>query len=309
VLIEVRDIAHDQVATAIDDVADPGDDLVEAIHDCRKRCKKLRGLIRLVRHSIGNDRYHAVNDRARDAARALSTLRDASALHATYARLMAVTAPPGGDRAEVVELVEGILRSRRHAVEAELGPAHSAVGRARALLDEVRTPIDDAADALGDDWDQLGPGLATTYGRARSALAAAIDEPTGERFHEWRKRVKYAWYHTRLVEPSAPALIAPRMRLLHDLSDALGDAHDLVVLRAWLHSDDPVVERLPDRTPVLTLAEHAAATLEERAVGLGRIVFAESPGRHASRLGEYWSAWRDHGIPGRVGELEVVLAG
>ncbi|MBC8129586.1 MAG: CHAD domain-containing protein, partial [Rhizobiaceae bacterium] len=57
----------------------PDGDLHEAIHDARKRLKKLRGLLRLVRP--GHERfYRTENERLRDIARTLSAVRDRTAL-------------------------------------------------------------------------------------------------------------------------------------------------------------------------------------------------------------------------------------
>jgi hypothetical protein len=51
-------IAHGEVATAIENQVHPGDDLVEATHDCRERCKNLCGLVRLARTAIGDHDRH-----------------------------------------------------------------------------------------------------------------------------------------------------------------------------------------------------------------------------------------------------------
>jgi CHAD domain-containing protein len=306
----VRRIAGEQLDSAVDDLVEVvHDDPPEAVHDCRKRCKKVRALIRVVRPAIGDERYRAVNDSARDAARELSVLRDATAIHETYRRLLDISTPPDGVRAEVVDLVGDLLAERRAAVETELSADHPAIDRARALLDATRLAIDEAAAALddGDDWELLGPGIVLTYRRARRAMAAAIDEPTGERFHEWRKRVKYGWYHVRLVEPAAPALLGRRADVQHDLAGALGDAHDMVVLSNWLRSDDPGLARLPDLTPVHALVGSARSSLEAAAVAHGRTVFAERPKHYGRRLGGYWSTWRQHGGRPRLGDLEDVL--
>lgn len=306
----VRRIGDEQLGAAIVDLDDGVHDApADAVHDCRKRCKKLRGLIRIVRPTIGDDRYHAVNDHARDAARMLSALRDATAIDETYGRLLAVSAPPDRERADVVDDVAEVLAERRAAVETELSADHPAIGRARQLLDRAGAALEDAVRAIptGDSWDLLGPGITTTYRRGRRAMTAAVDEPTGERFHEWRKRVKYGWYHLRLVEPAAPALLGRRADLLHDLSDALGDAHDMVVLSNRLRGDDVELARLGDLAPVLSLVDSARSMLEASAVAHGRALFAERPKHHVGRLGTYWDAWRSHGPQPPLGELDDVL--
>src|SRR5215475_2007881 len=65
----------------------------ERIHSIRKRCKKLRGLLRLVRPSLG-DTYERENAYFRDVARALSPLRD---VHVTLAAFDAVLAHSDGE--------------------------------------------------------------------------------------------------------------------------------------------------------------------------------------------------------------------
>ena len=70
-----RRVAGEQLDDAIDDLSDAvDDDPTEAIHDARKRCKKVRGLVRAVRPALGEDVYRVANDTARDAARELSDL-------------------------------------------------------------------------------------------------------------------------------------------------------------------------------------------------------------------------------------------
>ena len=91
-----RRIARAQSDKALDEVgsaaANPADE--DAIHDCRKRCKKLRGLIRLVRPALDQATYRAANEAFRDAARELSGLRDAQALLATFDSVVAVPSEP-----------------------------------------------------------------------------------------------------------------------------------------------------------------------------------------------------------------------
>ncbi|MCA9437101.1 MAG: CHAD domain-containing protein, partial [Candidatus Omnitrophica bacterium] len=55
----------------------------EAIHECRKCMKKIRGLARLYRGSLGKD-YRRINTTFRDTARILSDLRDRGVLLETF---------------------------------------------------------------------------------------------------------------------------------------------------------------------------------------------------------------------------------
>ena len=56
----------------------------EAIHDVRKRIKKIRAVIRLVRDDLGKEIYQQENHCFRDAGRRLSEVRDAQVLLETF---------------------------------------------------------------------------------------------------------------------------------------------------------------------------------------------------------------------------------
>lgn len=75
----LRRIAREQIDKAVAELTDADLDRHEAVHQFRKRAKKIRGLIRLVRPALG-DIYGQENGWYRDAARKLSRVRDAEAL-------------------------------------------------------------------------------------------------------------------------------------------------------------------------------------------------------------------------------------
>src|SRR5262249_19554178 len=84
---EVRRIARRQVEGAIDEVRTRNHRDPETVHELRKRCKKVRGLLRLVRPALG-DTYAIENAHFRDAARSLSPLRDAHTALVAYDALL-----------------------------------------------------------------------------------------------------------------------------------------------------------------------------------------------------------------------------
>lgn len=305
----VRRIAREQLDDAIDDLETTIDvDPAEAVHDARKRCKKVRGLVRLVRPALGDDTYRVANDTARDAARALSDIRDATALMETFDTVLdrsEIDSTADDDASAAARAVVDVLRARHRRVVGDLDSRHPAVQRARELLIGCRA--DTESWNLDDDgWDAIGPGVRTTYKRGRSAFETALESPTGANFHEWRKRVKYSWYHVRLVRDASPSLLSPLASALHDLSDALGDAHDMVVLHQVLHAEDPDLVDLPDLTPVDQVLAGFRSVLEQRSLVTGARLFSESKSAHVDRLGGYWQAWIDHGDEEPIGEIDDV---
>jgi hypothetical protein len=74
----------------------------------------------------------------------------------------------------------------------------------------------------------------------------------------------------------------------HELTDLLGDHHDLAVLAVDLESRE-----LPgDRVAVIGTIAHRQQELLQSALELGARLFAEKPKAFEKRLKAYWSAWR-----------------
>jgi CHAD domain-containing protein len=303
----VQRVAEEQVERAVSALERAGgEDMEEAVHDCRKRAKKLRGLIRLVRPALG-PAYGAANESFRDAGRELSGLRDAHAALATFDTLVAGSPDElpdggvGGVRAGLVALAEQATGSDDRSARVE-----SAADLLRAGRRHVeRADLGGAGGSHG--WAIVGPGLAKTYKAGRRARADARPgaEPTA--MHEWRKRAKDAWYHVRLLGAAAPSVLEPLEDRFHDLSDALGDAHDLVVITDRLHAEPDRFGGPAQVDAVCDLADRRRATLERRATGLGARLYAEKPGRYADRIGAYWQVWHEVGDEEAVGGLDELF--
>ncbi len=281
----VRRVARGRIESALIQLhRESRHDLASAVHEARKDVKKLRALLRLVRRELGRKRYRAENARYRDAGRLLASSRDAEVKLQT---LTALRRHYGDELPSVVDL-EIDLRAERQRLSgdgddpelrARLEQAASAIEQGRAAIDEW------LLEAKG--WKLLGPGIERSHRCGRARLAAVRAEPTDEAIHEWRKAVKDLWYHQRLLRDSWPPVLAAAADEAHELSDLLGDHHDLSVLAATVRgrADD-------QRDRLLTLIGRRQDELLETALPLGARLYAEKPSRFAARLEAYWRAWR-----------------
>lgn len=296
----VRRIAHEQLDNAFESFGETGSgDVEEAVHDIRKRCKKLRGLVRLVRPGM-EDTYQRANTTFRDAARELSPIRDAHALLETFDDLLTAHAgqvPEGG-----VAAVRGALVRRADAASAAVREQQGRIERAAELMEAERSRVDDWP--VPDSFDAIAAGVAKTYKRGRKGLGRSVASPTTEHFHEWRKRAKYSWYHVRLLHQSARSVLDPLASVLHDLSDALGDDHDLAVLGEQLEAGPDEFGGHDQIDAARLLLEGRRADLQRRAVSLGSRLYVEEPEVFAERLGGYWEVWQDLGDELEAGEIE-----
>jgi CHAD domain-containing protein len=260
-------------------------DLNPAVHEVRKDLKKLRSLLRLVRDDLGDAVYRSENVRFRDAGRMLSGARDAQVKLETLAALR----ERFDDRLSADGLTLFI-----HALDEERGrlgdPEGDELDRAAGAIEAGRDGV--AAWPLHDDeWSLIGPGLKRSYRRGRNRFRDVRAEASDEAVHEWRKRVKDLWYHLRLVRNANKSVLGEAADEAHELSDLLGDHHDLAVLR------HDAVERHElfadgDLEQLLASISERQDELATNAISLGERLYARKPKAFERRLRSYWESWR-----------------
>lgn len=280
---ELRRIARAQVDRAIAELDLDLDDSDAAVHQIRKRSKKLRALLRLVR-PVAPDLYRAENPRIRDLARDLSGAREVAAAVAALGGLAdeAGHRPPAET---IVTVLHGLARADGDGADPS------------AALERARTELVDLRSRIERDWtlpegvggaDAVGPGFRRSYAKGRDAFEEALDDPTTAALHELRKRVKDHWYHCRLLRPVWPSVMKARASALSDLAELLGDDHDLALLRARLQQDPDRFggEEKVDTTSALL--DRRRAELQRDAVGLGRRLYADRPKVMERRIIRWW---------------------
>ena len=284
----MRRIALGRAEKALDELAstDQGD-LAAAIHEARKDLKKMRALLRLIRVELGEDLFRSETSRYRDAGRRLSRTRDAEVKLETLSAL--------GDRfgdglptLAARQWRATLERERNEVGDTAHGETAGQIDAAGEAIEEGRVRIP-SWPLETDDWSLVGPGLARSYERGRRAMKRTLADPRVENVHEWRKRAKDLWYQLRIVADAWPGLLDAAAEQAHELTDLLGDHHDLAVLAEDLAGRDEIgakggfgdaIERRQE--------ELLAAALE-----LGERLYAEKPKAFRRRLKRYWLAWRE----------------
>jgi CHAD domain. len=108
--------------------------------------------------------------------------------------------------------------------------------RVRADLVGGRERVPDLPIAT-DGYDAVTGGLGNPYKRARNRLDEAYEDPEFERFHEWRKRIKYHRHHTRLLRRVWVGPMKSRRAELKELSDTIGHENDLAEFGTMMHDE------------------------------------------------------------------------
>lgn len=266
---------------------DTGSSPAEAIHEARKDMKKIRSAIRLVRDALGDDLYRRENQHYRDVGRELSGLRDAEVLVETLDSLAERFGPAHQQRyAGLRDRIEEELEARR-----EDGSQEREMASAAAALTAGRGRVE-AWPLEGDGWELIAPGLHRSYRRGRKRLREVEEEASDETLHEWRKRAKDLWYQLRLIRDAEPELIGNLAAQTHDLSDHLGDDHDLVLLREQAQRRRAGFAEPGDQRLLLELIDQRRGELQFAASSLGERIYSEKPKKFTKRLEARWKLWR-----------------
>ncbi|PXX92310.1 hypothetical protein DIT71_03665 [Marinobacter vulgaris] len=284
----IRRVGAEQIDKAIGEIDDPKLDRHAAVHQVRKRCKKLRALVRLVRPALGKTYKHE-NKRFRDVARNLAGMRDEQSMVEALERLLATL-----DVAERKKFdgVLGELRARRDATAAstEQDP-ELLLADARQSLVKARREVDQwQLDAK--DFQAVSGGFLQTYKRGRKAVKRAFRSGAASDFHQWRKRVKYHTHHLRLLRPLWPQVNEAWQMESKDLADILGEDHDLAMLDALLESGDENLAGDKTRKRLQKIIQKQQQRLRGEAWEIGQRLHAEKPKALKKRWERYWHAWQ-----------------
>ncbi len=284
----IQRIVTEQIDRAIGELRDRRPDLHEAVHEARKHFKKIRAVLRLVRGELAQA-YREENAWFRDLGRELSTLRDMAAAQETLERLAERYADQLDDKA--IAAVRGGLGTRRSELMQHDEELLQQVRRVERELRKGRRRLP-GWPPLDDGFAALDTGLKRTYRRCQQTYADAFIDPTPERFHAWRKRVKDHWYHTRLLVGVWPKVMKGQGRAVGELADILGQEHDLTGLRDMLLQQPERYGEPRGFQVLMCVADRLQGELRLRANDLGARIYVEKPGRYAARLRQYWSAWQ-----------------
>ncbi len=285
----IRRVVTERIEAARDELARPAAQRHEGVHEARKRFKEIRAVLRLMREPLGQ-RYAEENAWFRDAGRRLAAARDAQALLETWDKL---------DQVCPRRLAGSAMVQCRERLEARLARVSAAELEDSAAIEQVRDDLLQAAERLaawplpdGGGFSLLAAGWKRAYRQGRRRLKEAYRQRSDEAFHEWRKRIKDHWYHTKLLQPVWVDEMQTRRSALKALSELVGDDHDLAVLRATLAAEPELFGAAATRRRIDSLAIQRQQALRGEAQALGRRLYAERPAAHLERLQAYWKAWR-----------------
>jgi hypothetical protein len=173
---------------------------------------------------------------------------------------------------------------RRRRALAKHGLRESAAGLrgALTLLHSWPTPP--------EDWKPVYRSLRDTYREGRRCARYNARHASGPTLHEWRKRAKYLRSQLELIAPVQHASVEAMSAKLHELSDDLGEEHDLAVLGELAHRSGRQLGRKTD-CALQKAIDKRRRKMRKRALAVGLPIYAEKPGHFETRLRHDFRRW------------------
>ena len=287
VATEVRRIVLRQLEVAVSElhtVGDPQSD--EAVHDARRRVKKIRAIIRLVRPVL-DKAYRSVDDDLRTVAHMLAPVADGRGIIETLdelARRYGKALPPRTIEAARKGVIRHGARADRDA--AERGILEVAAGTLRSERKRIKH-----WHMSAQGFRAIGPGLEESYRRARRMMIVAWSRPKPSHFHTWRRYVKDHWFHVRLLEGRCGYHLVGYERRIEALDGVLGEYHNVILLRDVLVTDVDLPREETARC--LRVIARYQRLLRRHAELLGVRIYTERPRRFVRRIRRLWQQQTD----------------
>lgn len=297
-------ILLERIDESIHLLREPGEDFDKSVHEARKNCKRMRAVLRLLRYELGSKTYRRENVAARDVSRHLSPMRDSWVIVETVDEVKAQFADQLP--AEAFASIREKLVGRYETVRDRFVGDETILPEAIAALEAMRERV--AGLQLLDKFAAVADGWQRVYKRGRDGMDAAYgDAYDPHEFHDWRKRVKYLWHQFEIFDIIWPVYMSEAADELHQLSDYLGDAHDLFVLRETIEEHPELFADEPDRELLLKLIDQLQTRNEAAARPLGERLYAEKPAAFVARMGHYWEVWQLYQFNGLPHQTEADL--
>lgn len=200
-----------------------------AVHQIRKRCKKLRGLLRMFRYDFKDEKlYDEKNSYYKWIADLLAGSRDKKVLGDTYTKIIKKYNLNQNQFYDIAQNIENIKQDRDFTK-----PLSQKMEDIQNLLHANFADID-RYELKSKGIKSIEKGVKHTYKKAQKLYKLCKDNPESQTFHEWRKWVKYHGYQIDLLYKNEKCFLIQRKNRLKLLADLLGDEHDITVFKEYL---------------------------------------------------------------------------
>lgn len=252
----------------------------KGVHAVRRALKKARAGLRLFRESLDEEVYRKENVTLRDAGRRFSILRDSKSLLAAFDFLR--NRYVSRLRQTRFDRVRKILRAKHKQTRNDFVRKPGLRKPSIELVESCRVEMEKLRVANGYP-NAIKIGLQRLYRSGRKSFEDAQRKDTAEAIHEWRKQVKYLANALSIVAEAGKKKNGKYKNRLDNLTDKLGDDHDLIMFARKLASPSLQWIDAPLRVELISLANERRGKLKTRAFSLGKDLYDLKPKQWVKR--------------------------
>lgn len=266
----------------------------EDIHDTRKNFKKIRTVLRLMKSNLDDARFQTENSFYRDTGRTLSDLRDSSVLIQTFDKLLKNSETEMSNYDFTV--FRSFLLDKHKTISAAKSKKSTVINSLTTDLILARSRVFDYP-LSGDKFKIIKKNLQRIFEQGQTMMYAVFSEAVKENIHEWRKRVKDLWYSMRILSNLWLEIMSPLVVLLGKLSDTLGDANDLFLLKERIISNENKFKDNQHTRELINFIDKRINDLLRDARFVGRKIYSENSKYFIGRMQNYYEIWRSEYSP------------
>lgn len=284
---EVRALATALIDEAIAILSDQSGDRHEAIHEARKRFKRLRGLYRLIA-PLAPTFYKTENNRLRNVARSLSGARDAAALveNINYLHQHARS----DAEADALDTARHALTARRDRIYSEESDLSDTIDAAIGECENALVAIQHLS--LPDGRRRIAKGIAKAWIKNGKKAVLALEEcrrgEKAEAFHDLRKCSQTYRMYLALLRKIWPSAMLAKENLATTLTECLGHQNDLSVLGACADREPDIFGNGDTLARLLDAIINQQQALEHSALDLSELVFRDDPKAESKLIKSLW---------------------
>lgn len=258
-----------------------GENLDKSIHDARKNFKKLRAVLRLVKTDLSQHFYRTHNIHFRNLSRKIAGLRDSFVMIEALENLVK---DHNDDLNNYDELVNSLQEEYHKTKNIILYEENRPLEVAKSL--EFSLEEFSSMPHIENGFLTLGEGINKIYSKGKYFLNLTYSQTDSEIFHEWRKNVKYLWHLLQIVQPINYRVIKKLTVHFKQLSDFIGDEHDLYELKLLLNSKNL------DSEKIINMINIKQFELRKEAWKLGETLYSKSSNNFIEELTGYYNKWK-----------------
>jgi len=266
----------------------------EDVHVTRKNFKKTRTVLRMIKSSIGTEKFKRENSFYAESGRTLSDLRDSTVLIYTFDKLIKKSKLKKSDFD--FSVFRNFLIEKNKNISASKHKKSEVINSLSTDLIMARSKVFDWAIS-GDSFKIVKKDLRRIYEQGQIQMYAVLNEAIKLNVHEWRKRVKDLWYSMRILSNVWPEIMNPLVNLLRKLSDTLGDTNDLYLLKEEIISNQNKFRDDQHTIELINFIDKRIVGLLKVARFIGRKIYSEESKYFVGRMQNYFEIWRSEYNP------------